>query len=199
MVYIIIEKGMKVMKKKQRMIVTAAMAATLATGACPTTSAFAAETKAPIQQQESQMGIQPFSQSNLETAVKAALYGPEVKKNKSIFEHEFNVKPIEVVDLGGGKKYVKGQISHHLSFRPDDQVYYEFTVKDGEVIGTPQYHIDRGGFTPFAAPLLSIIAAYNGIPVNPNDLNTLGQQIGKVIDGSWEHAAQSIATVVSLA
>ncbi|QWH75990.1 methyltransferase (plasmid) [Bacillus mycoides] len=185
------------MKKKQRMIVTAAMAATLATGALPTTSAFAAETKAPIQQQESQMGIQPFSQSNLQTAVKAALYGPEVKKIK-VFEHEFNVKPIEVVDLGGGKKYVKGQISHHLSFRPDDQVYYEFTVKDGEVIGTPQYHIDRGGFTPFAAPLLSIIAAYNGIPVNPNDLNTLGQQIGKVIDGSWEHAAQSIATVVSL-
>ncbi|MED3158454.1 methyltransferase, partial [Bacillus thuringiensis] len=39
------------MKKKQRMIVTAAMAATLATGALPTTSAFAAETKAPIQQQ----------------------------------------------------------------------------------------------------------------------------------------------------
>ncbi|EEM98597.1 hypothetical protein bthur0014_68310 [Bacillus thuringiensis IBL 4222] len=188
---------MKIMKKKQRMIVAAAMAATLATGALPTTSAFAAETQAPIQQQELQMGIQPFAQSNLETAVKAALYGPEVKKIK-VFEHEFNVKPIEVVDLGGGKKYVKGQISHHLSFRPDDQLYYDFTVKDGEVMGTPQYHIDRGGLTPFAAPLLSIIAAYNGIPVNPNDLNTLGQQIGKVIDGSWEHAAQSIATVVSL-
>lgn len=185
------------MKKKHRMIVTAAIAATLATGALSTTSAFAAETKAPIQQQESQMSVQPFSQSNLETAVKAALYGPEVKKIK-VFEHEFNVKPIEVVDLGGGKKYVKGQISHHLSFRPDDQVYYEFTVKDGEVLGTPQYHIDRGGFTPIAAPLLSIIAAYNGIPINPNDLNTIGQQIGKVIDGSWEHAAQSIATVVSL-
>ncbi|MED3157666.1 methyltransferase, partial [Bacillus thuringiensis] len=39
------------MKKKQRMIVAAAMAATLATGALPTTSAFAAETQAPIQQQ----------------------------------------------------------------------------------------------------------------------------------------------------
>ena len=92
--------------------------------------------KAPIQQQEAQMGIQPFAQSNLETAVNAALNGPEVKKIK-VFEHEFNVKPIEVVNLGGGKTYVKGQISHHLSFRPDDQFYYEFTVKDGEVIDTP--------------------------------------------------------------
>ncbi|MED3261725.1 methyltransferase [Bacillus thuringiensis] len=185
------------MKMKRKIIMTTALAATLATGALPTTSVFAAEKEAPIQHKEAQSSIQPLAQNNLETAVQAALYGPEVKKIK-VFEHEFNVKPIEVVDLGGGKKYVKGQISHHLSFRPDDQFYYEFTVKDGEVIGTPQYHIDRGGWTPFAAPLLSILAAYNGIPVNPNDLNTLGQQIGKVIDGSWEHAAQSIATVVSL-
>ncbi|NOG26300.1 hypothetical protein [Lysinibacillus fusiformis] len=185
------------MKKKQRMLVTAAMAATLATSALPTILASAAETNAPNQQQESQMSTQPFSQSNLEIAVNAALYGPEVKKIK-VFEHEFNVKPIEVVNLGGGKQYIKGQISHHLTLRPDDQFYYEFTVKDGKVTDTPKFYIDRGGFTPFAAPLLSIIAAYNGIPVNPNDLNTLGQQIGRVIDGSWEHAAQSIATIVSL-
>ncbi|SHL23904.1 hypothetical protein SAMN04487918_1011834 [Bacillus sp. bc15] len=114
-------------------------------GALPTTSVFAAEKEAPIQPKEAQLSIQPFAQNNLETAVQAALNGPEVKKIK-VFEHEFNVKEIEVVNLGAGKKYVKGQISHHLSFRPDDQFYYEFTVQDG----------------------------------------------------SWEHAAQSIATVVSL-
>ncbi|MBK3496286.1 methyltransferase [Viridibacillus sp. YIM B01967] len=188
------------MKMKCKLITATALAATLATGASaalPTTSVFAAEKETPIQQKESQISIQPFAQSTLETAVQAALYGPEVKKIK-VFEHEFNVKEIQVANLGEGKKYVKGQISHHLSFRPDDQFYYEFIVKDGEVIGKPEYYIDRGGLTPFVAPLLSIIAAYNGIPVNPNDLNALGQQIGKVIDGSWEHAAQSIATVVSL-
>ena len=74
-----------------------------------------------------------------------------------------------------------------------------FTInsqKDGEVTGF-EFHID-GGWTPIVAPLLSILAAYNGIPVNPNDLTSLGQQLGKVIDGSWEHAGQSIATAVSL-
>jgi hypothetical protein len=185
------------MKMKRKIMMTTALAATLATGALPTTSVFAVEKGAPIQQNEAQMGIQPLAQNNLETAVNAALNGPEVKKIK-VFEHEFNVKEIEVVNLGAEKKYVKGQISHHLSFRPDDQFYYEFTVQDGKVVDKPVFSIDRGGWTPFAAPLLSILAAYNGIPVNPNDLNTLGQQIGKVIDGSWEHAAQSIATVVSL-
>ena len=103
------------MKMKRKIMMTTALAATLATGALPSTSVFAAEKEAPIQQEETQMSIQPFAQNNLETAVKAALNGPEVKKIK-VFEHEFNVKPIEVVNLGGGKTYVKGQISHHLSF-----------------------------------------------------------------------------------
>lgn len=70
------------MKQKQRMIVTAAMAATLATGALPTTSAFAAETKSPIQQQESQMGIQPFAQSNLEKQLKLPYMVRKSKKLK---------------------------------------------------------------------------------------------------------------------
>ncbi|PFV25267.1 methyltransferase, partial [Bacillus thuringiensis] len=91
------------MKKKRKIIMTTALAATLATGALPTTSVFAAEKEAPIQQKEAQSSIQPFAQNNLETAVQAALNGPEVKKIK-VFEHEFNVKEIEVVNLGAGKK-----------------------------------------------------------------------------------------------
>ena len=67
---------------KKQIITATALAATLATAALPTTSVFAAETVAPIQQQESQVSIQPFAQSNLETAVQAALNGPEVKKKK---------------------------------------------------------------------------------------------------------------------
>ncbi|MDR4210561.1 methyltransferase, partial [Bacillus thuringiensis] len=102
------------MKMKRKIIMTTALAATLATGALPTTSVFAAEKEAPIQHKEAQSSIQPLAQNNLETAVQAALNGPEVKKIK-VFEHEFNVKEIEVVNLGAGKKYVKGQISHHLS------------------------------------------------------------------------------------
>ncbi|MEH6892444.1 methyltransferase [Bacillus sp. JJ864] len=186
------------MKMKRKLVMSTVLAATLATGVIPSTSVFAAETEGSIQQVESKtINIQPFGKNNLETAVNAALHGPEVKKLK-IFDHEFNVKEVEVANLGEGKTYVKGKISHHISYRPDDQFYYEFTVQDGKVIDGPKYNIDRGGLTPVAAPILSIIAAYNGIPVNPNDLNTLGQQLGRIIDGSWEQAAQSIATVVSL-
>lgn len=68
------------MKMKRKIIMTTALAATLATGALPTTSVFAAEKEAPIQQNKEQMSIQPLAQNNLETAVNAALNGPEVKK-----------------------------------------------------------------------------------------------------------------------
>lgn len=70
------------MKMKRKIMMTTALAATLATGALPSTSVFAAEKEAPIQQEETQMSIQPFAQNNLETAVKAALNGQKLKKLK---------------------------------------------------------------------------------------------------------------------
>lgn len=94
------------MKMKRKIMMTTALAATLATGALPTTSVLAAEKEAPIQQKEEQVSIQPLAQNNLETAVNAALNGPEVKKIK-VFEHEFNVKEIEVVNLGAGKNMLR--------------------------------------------------------------------------------------------
>lgn len=96
------------MKMKRKIMMTTALAATLATGALPTTSVFAAEKEAPIQQKEVQVSIQPFAQNNLETAVNLCLKWPRSQKIK-VFEHEFNVKEIEVVNLGAGKNMLKGK------------------------------------------------------------------------------------------
>ncbi|MEC3428011.1 methyltransferase, partial [Bacillus thuringiensis] len=52
------------MKMKRKIIMTTALAATLATGALPTTSVFAAEKEAPIQHKEAQSSIQPLAQNN---------------------------------------------------------------------------------------------------------------------------------------
>ncbi|MEC2260572.1 methyltransferase, partial [Bacillus cereus] len=51
------------MKMKRKIMMTTALAATLATGALPTTSVFAAEKEAPIQLKEAQLSIQPFAQN----------------------------------------------------------------------------------------------------------------------------------------
>jgi hypothetical protein len=72
------------------------------------------------------------NQKNFEKAMHAALEGPEVKKIK-IEKHEYNVKPIKVTK-NGSQLSAKGQISHHLRFRDDDQVHYSFTVTPGQVL-----------------------------------------------------------------
>jgi hypothetical protein len=66
---------------------------------------------------------------SMELAVNAALYGPE-KKGVSIFEHGFNVKPA-VFSRNGSSLTVTGQISHRLSGRPDDQLYYRHCQVNG--------------------------------------------------------------------
>jgi hypothetical protein len=80
------------------------------------------------------------STTNFEKAMKAALEGPEVKKIK-IEKHEFNVKPVKSTgDRVTGPMY-KGQISHHLAWRDDDQVYYEFQVHAAQRVTIEQVKV----------------------------------------------------------
>jgi hypothetical protein len=76
------------------------------------------------------------NQAQFTRAMKAALEGPEVKKVKPE-RHEFNVKPIKVEKLADGLKIIGEDghhISHHLSFRPDDQVRYTAMVNNDGVL-----------------------------------------------------------------
>jgi hypothetical protein len=64
--------------------------------------------------------------SGYEAAINAALYGPE-NKGITIHRHDFNVKKMSI-DWTGSFAIAKGQISHRLWGRPDDQVYYTITI-----------------------------------------------------------------------
>ncbi|GJD21080.1 hypothetical protein RIVM261_060360 [Rivularia sp. IAM M-261] len=131
-------------------------------------------------------------------AMKAALCGPERKKLK-IFDHEFNVKPAEIT-REGNKIIIIGQISHHLSLRPDDQVYYRIT-KEGNTVKDIQVDIKRGGWAPLAAPIVSALSAYvtgGSFTVPPNKVEEVGRSLGRVIDGSWEQVAHFLIVNIAL-
>jgi hypothetical protein len=85
------------------------------------------------------------------------------------------VKPAYISKLGN-QTIVNGQISHHLSFRLDDQVYYRFVKEDG-VIKNLEIKIDRGGWTKITAPIGAIIAQYFGVPITPDLLSQIGPTI----------------------
>lgn len=131
-------------------------------------------------------------QAALRTASRAAIYGPEVKKLK-VAGHEFNVKKAKIVHDHMGTR-ITGQISHHLSLRPDDQLYYTIQKIDGTVRSV-EIKIDRGGLTPYVT---KFAVKYLGLKFAETDIRNFLSNIGQKIDGKWESAAELIVTSVAL-
>jgi len=130
-------------------------------------------------------------------AVQAALVGPERKKLK-IYDHEFNIKPAEP-EKKNNRLVVNGQISHHLGWgRPDDQVYYIITIEDGAITDIKS-DITRGGTAGLAGPVGSAIGAYFGVAIPPDKITSIGRELGRAYDGSWEKAAEIIIANIATA
>jgi hypothetical protein len=193
--------------KRYKVISATALAAMLVTGS--STFVFAAEKKTTTQQVveashvfsphfiEETKNLDAIPMNNLDKAVQNfALLGDLNKKKLKVFDHEFNVKPAYISKLGN-QTIVNGQISHHLSFRLDDQVYYRFVKEDG-VIKNLEIKIDRGGWTKITAPIGAIIAQYFGVPITPDLLSQIGQQLGALTDGKWEYASEAIVAAIGL-
>jgi hypothetical protein len=83
-------------------------------------------------------------EEDLMKAARAAVCGPEIK-GIDLDGHGFNVKPAAITaGANGATTLVKGQISHRLSWRPDDQVYYRISYGNG-LPGPPEVLVDHGG------------------------------------------------------
>ena len=95
------------------------------------------------------------SQQNLERCMTAVTQGPQ-KNGIKFYGIKFNCKPWNVSKVGQST-VIKGQISHDIRWRPDDQVNYEFTIdRDGQL--TPDsldISIQRGGVGRFLPSPLS--------------------------------------------
>ncbi|EEM44302.1 methyltransferase [Bacillus cereus] len=190
--------------KQYKIISATALAAMLVTSSA--TFVYAAEKETTPQQVqaahvfssnfiEQTQSLDAIPMNNLDKAVQATLLGPEIKKLK-VFDHEFNVKPA-YISKKDNQTVVNGQISHHLSYRLDDQVYYRFVKENGEIKNL-EIKIDRGGWTKITAPIGAIIAQYFGVPITPDLLSQIGQQLGALTDGKWEYASEVIVAAIGL-
>jgi hypothetical protein len=132
----------------------------------------------------------------MDDAMTAALKGPEKKKLK-VYDHHFNVKPVEI-KREGSKIIVSGHISHHLRWRRDDQVYYQIVKKGNKVISVKR-QMARGGWAGVAAPIVAAAGTYlTGKPIPPDKVEAIGRAIGRAQDGSWEGACDAIIANVAL-
>ncbi|PGW31660.1 methyltransferase, partial [Bacillus thuringiensis] len=44
----------------------------------------------------------------------------------------------------------------------------------------------------------AIIAQYFGVPITPDLLSQIGQQLGALTDGKWEYASEAIVAAIGL-
>jgi hypothetical protein len=148
--------------------------------------------------------INAADQARFVTGTEAAICGPE-KKGLKLRGHTFNVKKANIIwDEWGRPLYVSGQISHHLSFRPDDQIYYLIEYENGMVKKT-DVKINRGGWGPIIGVVFPVINAVilvqtgKGLPITPKDVEQAAQDIAKLVGGNWEHQAQILIGLIGMA
>jgi len=136
--------------------------------------------------------------AKLESAMKAALAGPEKKKLK-LGSHEFNIKPVRVT-RSNGSIHVSGQkghqISHHLTMRADDQVYYSFD-KNGDVVSNLKVEIEKGGTLKTLRDVGAIILAAKELYDLTAGKSDAATDAEALLDGSWEGEAKFIIANVA--
>ncbi|MBW4577198.1 MAG: hypothetical protein KME08_18145 [Aphanothece sp. CMT-3BRIN-NPC111] len=119
----------------------------------------------------------------IKQAVIAAFNGRETKF-LNVAGHEFHVKPIYVY-RAGNVLVASGRISHHLSTRTDDQIYYTIVKENGEIksLNAIDMSIERGGL----GRMLGVV-----VPTDFADL------LGSLIDGSWEGSCRRIVGEIAV-
>jgi hypothetical protein len=128
----------------------------------------------------------------LETCVQAALKGPEKKKVKVLGYH-FNCKPVDILRLEGGKLKVAGQLSHHLTGRPDDQIYYAFTVNTkAKTYDSLEISIQPTPLAGALGQLVAVTATTQGAPISPDQATKFFREAEQLRVGNWQQAANVI-------
>lgn len=131
----------------------------------------------------------------LDDCVDHMLMGPTKKKVK-VQGHEFNCKRHSKWSKSGDFYKVEGQLSHHLTARPDDQVNYSFLVSATGEIGGLTMKTKRGGFR-------KIVNKFGGLGNAKVKIGTwyadkFLQATGQAVDGSWQSSSALIIGTMAI-
>ena len=141
----------------------------------------------------------PRTDPATERAMTAIFHGPEVKK-LNVRGHEFNMKPAGRT-VRGGVTTLTGYFSHHLGFgRRDDQVHYTIQVR-GRTIRSIETMVYRGGIwktIPVGAMNRAIGNVVGVKPLPTRAPALLAGGLGRLLDGSWEGAAQYLIATAAV-
>lgn len=128
----------------------------------------------------------------LRKAVKAAKFGPTAR-DLEVVDHTFHVKKASY-SLDGRTTVIKGQISHVLHLRPDDQVNYTIRKREGKVVSV-DIAIDRGGITKYVTRFLG---EYLNLAGQEEDIGAFIRRVANKLTGEWESTADLMVNVIAM-
>lgn len=135
--------------------------------------------------------------ASVEDVGRACIAGQD--REFDVMDHGFHSKPINIAHGAGDTVIINGQLSHMLNWRPDDQYFYMIRMHTNRTIDGIDVRINHGGWGGFVGPVASAIAADFGIPISPDTIVNVWQQITGAIDGgNWQSVAQGIVAYVAL-
>lgn len=123
--------------------------------------------------------------------VPIVLQTKEVKKLK-FNNHEFNCRGISGWKSTNGVTAIKGGLSHHLSYRPDDKINWSFKLNSSGKASDIKANIKRGGGGSVLKKIIPPIAKYYGQKISEEQVGTFFKWTGKIWDGKWESTAEAI-------
>lgn len=138
-----------------------------------------------------------MAESALSTCVFANMFGPNYSKLK-ILSHEYNCKKMVKFPLAGGGVQYSGQLSHHLGGAPDDQLYFQFTIKNGMLDGKITTKINNGGWGDLFGVAGAAIAVIYGVPISPDKVSELVSAVEQNVRGrGWQEVGGLIVGAVA--
>ena len=152
----------------------------------------------------------PTEAVNYSKATRYMMCGPNTRVNlRAGGVHTFNLKNVQYIySDDGSTQWIMGQISHHLSFRPDDQIFFTHTYKAADgfwKFEKTESRINRGGWSVFLGPLGAAVQAYlisegeKLKDVKPDDINKNTMNAAALVGGNWEGAVNVLMANVALA
>ena len=150
----------------------------------------------------------------LKRSAKAILFGPK-KPGSCLNEHIFrNIKRATIVrDPDGKIVSMTGKFSHHLGWRPDDQIYYTVNFIDGTT-GLRQPDLDHkiveydgGGWssivqivlTPVDGLQIALPGGVAKLTINAENVSAVARGVSRLIEGrGWQTQADALISFAAL-
>jgi hypothetical protein len=139
----------------------------------------------------------PVAMADLSTCIDAAIRGPG-REFQKVYGHDFHCKPVQSVSLGADARKIVGWLSHQITLRPDDEVYYEFVIRNGR-LSELKTTVHPGGLSGLIGVAATVIAAYYNVPISPETAEKVSRKLaGQVTGRGWDDAAEAIVSTIAL-